>query len=76
MYLGASFASRNKQKFKYNVFSLFVHAVLSSLSLTFFHVCIAMLSAEYMKLGGNLMNYSMKLKERIRKKEDTDTIFR
>ena len=57
VYLWASFASRNKQKFKYRVFSVFVHAVPSSLSLTFIHICITILLAECMKLGGNLMNY-------------------
>jgi hypothetical protein len=36
---------------------MFVHAVPFSLSLTFIHFCITILLAEYMKLGGNLMNY-------------------
>jgi hypothetical protein len=57
VYLWASFAFRNRQKFKYGVFSVFVHAVPSSLSLTFIHFYITILLAEYMKLGGNLMNY-------------------
>jgi hypothetical protein len=55
---------------------VFVHAVRSSLSLTFIHVSIAILLAEYMKLGGNLMKYSVKLRESIRKKEDIGIILR
>jgi hypothetical protein len=76
VYLWASFISRNKQKFKYRVFNIVVLAVRSSLSLKFIHVFVAILLAEYMNLRENLMNDSLKLRERIRKQEDTDIILR